>query len=136
MKPFRTEKVASEIRNLVSEAILVHLQDPRIAPLTSVTRVDVSGDLENAKVHVSVLGPEPVQRRTLQALRHARGFVQTHVARSLSIRQCPHLDFELDLSIKRQAEISALIDEAMAELGEAPGSRSAEAADPTEGDAP
>jgi ribosome-binding factor A len=118
MKPFRLERVRSEVRSLVSEAISNKLSDPRIAPLTSVTRVEISSDLENAKVFISVFGDDATQRRTMAALGHARGFIQTHVARALPVRQCPHLVFELDETIKKQIEISRLIDESMAELND------------------
>ncbi len=122
MKSFRPERVAHVIRTVVSEALTNRLSDPRIAPLSSVTRVEVSGDLEHAKVWISVMGPEPAQRRTIAGLQSARGFVQKMVAQELAIRTCPQLSFVLDRSIKKAAETMALINQAMAELGEGPGS--------------
>lgn len=116
MKSFRPERVASVIQQVVSEAIAQKLSDPRIEPMTSVTRVDVSHDLEHAKVFVSVMGGDAVQRRTMQGLKSAAGLIQKLLAGELPIRQCPHLRFQLDESIKRAAETYRLIDEAMAEL--------------------
>jgi ribosome-binding factor A len=115
MKSHRPERVAAVVRNVVSDAIANKLSDPRIAPLSSVTRVEVSGDLEHARVFVSVMGEESIQRRTLAGLQSAAGAVQRLLARELSIRQCPRLSFHLDLSIKRATETIRLIDEAMAE---------------------
>jgi len=116
MKSFRPERVASVVQQVVSEAIAQKLSDPRIAAMTSVTRVEVSHDLEHAKVFVSVMGDEAVQRRTMQGLKSAAGMVQKLLAGELPIRQCPHLSFQLDESIKRAAETYRLIDEAMAEI--------------------
>ncbi len=118
MKPFRLEKVGSEIQHLVSDVISNKLHDPRIATLTSVTRVEISRDLEAAKIYISVFGDEKVQRRTLDALDHARGFIQTHVARGLDIRQCPRISFWPDTTIKKQIEVSRLIEESMNEIEE------------------
>jgi ribosome-binding factor A len=120
MKSHRPERVATVVRHVVSDAIANRLSDPRIAPLSSVTRVEVSGDLEHARVFVSVMGEEATQRRTLAGLKSAVGAVQRMLARELSIRQCPRLSFHLDLSIKRATETIRLINETMAEHQAAP----------------
>jgi len=130
MKSFRPERVASVVRSVVSDAIAGRLSDPRIAPLSSVTRVEVSADLEHAKVFVSVMGPEGVRRRTLAGLQSARSYVQRLVARELSIRQCPHLTFHLDHSIRRAAEIIRLIDETIAADLAASGGRAPDGEEP------
>src|SRR5258706_9804132 len=101
MSSRRLEKMASVIRQIVSEAIMSRISDPRVSRFTSVTRVVVSADLSFADVHVSVMGSESDQRTTLRGLQSARGMVQTMVARDLSTRNCPTLRFHLDDSIKR-----------------------------------
>ncbi len=111
MKPYRIEKVASEIRSIVGDAIVTHLADPRVSRFASVTRVTVSADLAFADVYISVLGDEKVQGRTLAGLRHARGHLQGMVARGLRMRQCPELRLHLDESIKRGNEIIRVIEE-------------------------
>lgn len=115
MKSYRPERVANVVRQVVSEAIAHRLSDPRIDPLASVTRVEVSGDLEYAKVYVSVLGEAVAGRRTMQGLKSATGHVQRLVAQELHIRQCPHLTFHLDESLKKAAQTMQLIRETMAE---------------------
>ena len=115
---FRVEKVASVIREVVSEAIANHLSDPRISPFASVTWVDVAGDLQNASVHVSVMGEPGDERKTLAALQNAAGRIQARLARRLKVRNCPRLTFVPDPSIKKSIETCQLIDEAMAELAE------------------
>ncbi len=118
MKTFRPQRVANIVRTVVGSAISGKLSDPRIEPLTSVTRVEVSADLEHAKVFVSVMGTVAVQRRTMRGLDSATGLLQTLVARELPIRQCPRLTFHLDESIKRAAETIRIINATMAEYGE------------------
>ncbi|MCG3138704.1 MAG: Ribosome-binding factor A [Phycisphaerae bacterium] len=116
MKPFRLEKVSSELQQIISTAIRTKLQDPRIAPLTTVTRVELSGDLEQARIYVSVFGSRTEQTRTMAALHHATGFIQSLTARQLTLRQCPHIVFHLDESLKKGQEVLELIDVAMQEL--------------------
>jgi len=118
MKSFRPERVANVVRAVVGDAITNKLSDPRIEPITSVTRVEVSMDLEHARVFISVMGPPASQRRTMKGLASALGYIQTLVARQLPIRQCPQLTFHLDESIKRAAETIQLINETMAEYGD------------------
>ena len=116
MKNFRIDKVASVVRQIVSEAIRDRLQDPRVSSMTSVTRVEVSPDLDWARVHVSILGSAAVQKTTMAALTSAAGYIQGILARSLHTRQCPRLVFLLDDSLKRSNEVMQMIDDSMREL--------------------
>ncbi len=118
MKPFRIEKVSSEVRQIVSDAIRNRLQDPRISPLTSVTRVEISRDLEWANVYVSVFDDQGAQNKTMQALQNASGYIQTLLAKALPIRQCPHLNFRLDESLKKGDQVMQMIDESAKEFAE------------------
>jgi len=108
---FRKERVAGAIQEVVSEAITRKINDPRLAPLTTVSRVTVSGDLMVATVYVTVAGDEAAERRSLAALRHARGFVQHLVAQEIDLRQCPELRFELDEVAKKVRETMQILDE-------------------------
>ena len=119
MKPYRLEKVASEVRAVVGDAITNRLSDPRISPFASVTRVSVSGDFSVADVYVSVMGEEGEQRKTLAGLKHARGHLQGLVAKRLRTRQCPAIRFHLDDSIKRGMETIRAIDDVMGRMSEA-----------------
>jgi ribosome-binding factor A len=133
MKSFRPQRVANLIREIVSEAIATKLSDPRIGPMVSVTRVEVTADLEHAKVFFSVMGSAAAERRTMQGLQSAVGVVQRMVARELAIRQCPQLSFHLDETIKRTAETLRIISETMAEYEQpVPESESAQSQVPDE----
>jgi ribosome-binding factor A len=111
MKPYRKEKVASLIQTVVSETIAYELHDPRIATVTTVTRVEVSGDLLQAKVYLSVLGTEAEERTTLAGVLHAGGFIQRRVAAAAQLRQCPHLTFLIDEAAKTARETIRILDE-------------------------
>jgi ribosome-binding factor A len=112
---YRLERVASVVRFVVSDAISNRLSDPRVSSLASVTRVQVSGDLRQATVYVSVVGSESDERKTIAGLEHARGYIQGRLGKRLNTRNCPTLHFRLDRSIKQATETIRLINEAMAE---------------------
>ncbi len=119
MKTHRRARVAEAIREVASETILYELRDPRVKMVT-VTRAEVSGDLQHAKVYVSVMGTEKEQQLTLRGLQHAAGFVQAKLARRLQTRFTPVLTFVLDQGVKHSIEMTRLINEALAQ-GAAPG---------------
>jgi ribosome-binding factor A len=82
--------------------------------MVTVLRADVSGDLQHAKIYVSVMGDEEHQKETLYALNGAAGFVQSQLADRMKTRFLPVLTFVLDQGIKKSLEISKLIQEALA----------------------
>ena len=89
-------------------AILTDLKDPRVQDVT-VTYVEVSPDMRQAKVHVSVMGDETKQNLSLRGLQNAAGFLQTKVAKRIDARYTPRLAFMLDLGVKRSIEISRIL---------------------------
>ena len=112
MKTHRLARVAEAIREVASETILYELRDPRVKMVT-VTRAEVSGDLQHAKVYVSVMGTPAEQKITLRALQHAAGFVQSKLAGRLQTRFTPVLRFVLDEGVKKSIEMTRLINEAL-----------------------
>jgi ribosome-binding factor A len=118
----RTERIGSLIRTTLAGAIQSRLSDPRIEPLTSITRVDVSADFSVAHVYVSVMAEESRRRLSVQALQHAAGRLRTLIAQQLTLRQAPALDFRLDDSVRRSFETVQQLDRIMAELDTQPGS--------------
>ncbi len=111
MHPYRKEKLGSLVQEVISDIIIRHLNDPRVEPLTTVTRVEVSGDFLIAKVYLSIQGDEAGERRTLQAIRHATGYMQKLLAERLVIRLCPQLRFEIDQAAKTAQRTMKLIEE-------------------------
>jgi ribosome-binding factor A len=114
MKTHRLARVAEAIREVASETILYELRDPRVKMVT-VTRAEVSGDLQHAKVYVSVMGTPAEQKLTMRGLSHAAGFIQSKLARRLQTRFTPVLQFVLDQGVKHSIEMTRLINEALAQ---------------------
>lgn len=112
MKAHRLERVGEVVREVASETILFELKDPRVKGVT-VTRTEVSGDLQHAKVFVSIMGSDQEQERVLKALQHAAGFVQSKLGDRLKTRFTPIIRFVLDLGVKNSIEVSRLINEAL-----------------------
>ncbi len=110
----RVLKVASAIREVVSMAILTEIKDPRVHDVT-VTFVEVSPDLRNAKIHVSVMGTMPQQKTVLAGLQNAAGFLQQKVGRRIETRYTPRLKFVLDQGVKKSIEVSRILREVLPE---------------------
>jgi ribosome-binding factor A len=102
--------VSEVVRETAANAILFELKDPRVKNVT-VTRAEVSGDLQHAKVFVSIMGTEKEQQLTMHGLRSAAGFIQTKLADRLTSRYVPHVTFVLDEGVKKSIEIARLIRE-------------------------
>ena len=100
MQPYRKEKLGSLVRQIVSDIITRKMNDPRVAPLTTVTRVELTGDLAMARIFLSVPADSKAERRTMKALWHASGFIQRMLAERLTLRQCPQVRFEVDEAAK------------------------------------
>src|SRR5437762_8938702 len=105
MKSHRLARVNEVIRETAANAILFELKDPRVKNVT-VTRAEVSADLQHAKVFVSVMGSEKEQKLTLHGLESAAGFVQSKLAKRLTTRYIPHVTFVLDEGVKKSIEIA------------------------------
>jgi ribosome-binding factor A len=113
MKAHRIARVSEAIREVASETILFEMRDPRVRGVT-VTRAEVSGDLQHAKVYVSVMGSPQEQKACLYGLKHAAGFIQSKLADRLQTRFTPTVHFVLDEGVKKSIEITRLINEALA----------------------
>ena len=112
----RQEKVASLVKEVVSEAITHHLSDPRIEGFVSVTRVEMGTDLRNADVYLSVFGEDETrQKKTFHAIEHAQPRIQSMVAGRLQSKFCPVLHFHIDEKFKKTLDIFRLIDRAAEE---------------------
>src|SRR5438874_2402855 len=111
MKTHRLARVAEIVREVAASTILFEIKDRRVKNVT-VTRAEVSADLQHAKVFVSIMGSEKEQQLTMHGLKSAAGFVQTKVADRLTSRYVPHITFVLDEGVKKSIEIARLIREA------------------------
>jgi ribosome-binding factor A len=105
----RMRRVNEAIREALAEA-LGDLKDPRIGFVT-VTGVETSPDLRQAKVFVSVLGSERKRQQSLEGLQSAHGVLQSVLASELRMKRTPQLTFQYDPTVAEGVRMSHLIDE-------------------------
>ena len=101
----RMDRVNVLLRQEISRVLTGQLRDPRLSSVVSVTRVESSRDLKQARVFVSVLGDDAEKEQTLKALKSAAGFVHKSVRQQLTVKNVPTLAFHLDESIEQGAEM-------------------------------
>jgi ribosome-binding factor A len=107
----RTERVNDLIREELSNLLLREVRDPRLDALISITRVEVTPDLFNARIFVSVMATEKDQTEALKALNAAASFYHRELKSRIQMRRVPFLSFRLDNSIAEGAEVLAHMDE-------------------------
>lgn len=104
----RIDKINEEVRREVS-TVIRELKDSRIPMMTSVVAVNVTSDLRYAKVYVSVMGDEETQKKALEGLKSAAGFVRREMGKRVDLRYTPEFVFEIDHSIEHGAHIEELL---------------------------
>ena len=105
----RTEWVSDQIRMEIADILMRRVKDPRVGFVT-VTAVDVTADLKQAWVYVTVLQGEQ-ETGTMEALTRAEGFIKGELGRRLKLRYVPDLKFVKDTSIDRVSRVMSLLDE-------------------------
>ena len=105
----RTEQVGDAMQRILGELIQYELKDPRVG-FATVVGVDVSGDLQHAKVRVSVMGDAAQQNETMEGLERAKGFMRRRVAQELRhMRMVPELHLVLDTSLDYSLHIDDVL---------------------------
>lgn len=107
----RSDRVAEEIKRATSEIIAHDLKDPRIKGLVTVTAVDVTKDLRNAKIYVSIYGDESVKQESFEGLKSAEQFVRWEIGKKVVLKYLPEITFVLDESIENGFRIFKLLEE-------------------------
>ncbi len=95
MSNVRANRVAEQIKKELGDIVTRKLKDPRIGFIT-ITDVEVTGDLQQAKVYISVLGDENNKEDTLIGLSKAKGFIRSEIGSRIRLRKTPELTFEFD----------------------------------------
>ena len=111
----RMERVSVLIRQKLSEIISRDMKDPRLIPVITITRVDISSDLGRAKVFTSVMGSLEERVSAIDALNSASGFLRRELREQLSLRNIPNFAFIADDSILKAERLTQIIDEVMAQ---------------------
>ena len=111
MNSRRMAKASEAIRETASTVVLFELRDPRVKNVT-VLNVEVSPDLRNAKIYVTIMGDAKAQSLAMHGLDSARGFIQSKIADRLQTKHTPIIRFVLDPSVKKSIEVSRALQEA------------------------
>jgi ribosome-binding factor A len=116
----RQQRMARAIRDIVSEAIMNDINDPRMSGLVNITHIELSPDLRYASIYIRCFGTEEesAKKRTYQAVEHARGHIQSKLASELNVRYCPVITFHEDLKQEKVNEMLKLIEEVSKEFKE------------------
>ncbi len=109
----RSQRIASQMQRELAQLIQFEVKDPRVG-LVTVSGVDVSRDFSYAKVYVTVMGDAADIDEMVKALNNAAGFLRRELRKSLTMRSVPQLQFLYDASVEHGANLSALIDAAIA----------------------
>lgn len=118
-KERRVSRVASLIKREVSQMLLQDIKDDRVgAGMVSVTEVEVSRDLQHAKIFVSIYGTDEVRSETMAGLKAATGHVRSELGHRVRLRRTPEVVFVEDRSIERGTKILSLLDRLSAERQE------------------
>ncbi|MEQ9548485.1 MAG: 30S ribosome-binding factor RbfA [Coleofasciculus sp. G3-WIS-01] len=108
----RVSRVSSLIQQEVSQMLLHDIKDDRVgAGMVSVTDVDVSGDLQHAKIYVSIYGTEEAKSETMAGLQSATGFVRRELGRRVRLRRTPEVVFIEDQGLERGARMLTLLNQ-------------------------
>lgn len=104
----RANRVGEQMKKELSEIISRKLKDPRIGFVT-VTDVEVTGDLQQATVYISVLGNDAEKEQTLLGLSKSKGFIRSEIGQRIRLRKTPELSFEIDSSVAYGNRIDSLL---------------------------
>jgi ribosome-binding factor A len=108
----RIARVAELIKREVSKMLLLEIKDERVgAGMASVTEVVVSGDLQHARIFVSIYGTEEARAETMEGLEATTGYVRREIGQRLSLRRTPEIIFEEDRSFERGIKVLSLLNQ-------------------------
>ncbi|MBA32037.1 MAG: ribosome-binding factor A [Chloroflexi bacterium] len=106
----RIERINFTIRKELGTLISEDINDPRLSIMASITNVDTSPDLSNAKIYVSIFGDESERISSMEALYSASNRLRILLSKKIKIRKIPKLNFFLDNDLIYSSEMNELID--------------------------
>jgi len=106
----RPARVGDQIRSELADLLAREVHDPGIGFIT-LTRVQVTPDLQQARVYYTVLGDEPTRQKSSRALGRAAPFLRRQIGTRLRLRRTPELIFVYDESIAGQDRIEQILNE-------------------------
>ena len=118
-EPRRADRVAEAIRTEIATFLAEGVKDPRIRAFVTVTGVEVTRDLRQARVFVSLMGEEADRASTIEGLGNLAPHLRSLIGKSLRLRAAPEIEFRVDDSIARAARIDSLLAQARGDAGPA-----------------
>ena len=106
----RSKRVGDAIRNELSTLLIQKIRDPNLATV-ALSRVLVTDDLKFAKIYYTVRGSNKATRLAARGLERAKGFIRSHLAKSLNLRYTPALQFFYDETAEKVEEVERLFQE-------------------------
>ncbi|MDO4488923.1 MAG: 30S ribosome-binding factor RbfA [Eubacteriales bacterium] len=113
----KNNRINGEVLRALTEIISEEVKDPDVDPLLTVTRVEVTPDLQYCKCGVSSLGTGEELERSVEGLMRAKGFIRTELAHRVNLRKTPEITFYADRSMEYAIEMSKKIDELLKGAG-------------------
>lgn len=112
----RVARVSASIKREVSQMLLNGIKDDRVgAGIVSITDVDVAGDLQHAKVFVSIYGTDEAKAETMAGLRAAEGYVRHELGQRIKLRRTPEVTFQEDRSFDLASNVINVLNQISAE---------------------
>ncbi|MEO1593115.1 MAG: 30S ribosome-binding factor RbfA [Cyanobacteria bacterium J06632_22] len=106
----RVAKVSAAVKREVSQLLLFDIKDDRVGSgMVSVTDVEVSGDLQHAKIFVSIYGTDEAREETMAGLQAVTGYVRRELGKRLQLRRTPEVIFKEDRSFERGTRVLSLL---------------------------
>ncbi|MBS3904585.1 MAG: 30S ribosome-binding factor RbfA [Simkania sp.] len=109
MSKNRVDRLNSLLKEVISEVVIKEVRNPKVAPFVTVTNVEISPDLQHAKVSISVIGSDQQKSDTITALQSAAGFIAIHASKKVVLRYFPALSFKLDTSVDEHLRIDTIL---------------------------
>ena len=106
----RTDRINVLMRQELSQLIARELKDPRVSGVITITQVNTSSDMRNARVYLSVMGDSESKREALEGIRSASTFLRRELRSKISLRYIPFLSFDLDDSLDTSMNLLSILD--------------------------
>ncbi|MGF0040463.1 30S ribosome-binding factor RbfA [Peptoniphilaceae bacterium SGI.131] len=107
----RTKRIEAEMKKEISLLMANEIKDPRLSAMASITAIELTNDLSQAKIFISVLGDREDKENSLAGLESSKGFIKKELGSRLKLRHIPDLIFKLDETIEHGLYMDKLIDE-------------------------
>lgn len=108
MSNLRANRVAEQMKKELGDILTRKIKDPRVGFVT-VTDIEVTGDLQQAKIFISVLGDEIQKQETLLGLSKAKGFIRSEIGNRIRLRKTPEITFAFDESLEYGNRIETIL---------------------------